>query len=896
MHKTVTKSKFLAFLAVIALFSAVIFAGGCGGSSSSNDKLTLSYDQDKDGLPDIFDEYPQSASKQRYQEAKEFETLAGVEGEKFAVSLPCRGSGTFEAAKDASGEASRYFLFKAEKGKRICVLFSAPEHNLTRAFSFVPDVTIYPYEPVPAPVEEPQDEQEEELELPENEPVTETEDDSAVETFDLIDNSIKYEVEEYGSGAFSALSFTPEKDGIYVMKVRRVDAGWKMEDGAEAVDCSFAFSIFEDKDGNGLDDVWKSDYTRDDFVDVLSRLQPFISGVGKDGTPEMREKIVIWTRDDGTEEMQTPEEAVTDYINALNEKVKTADGTNASSKSKPAMAKDIWLPYVLGFGRDNLGKGLNAVLGPRPTTGEEKVAIVSPPKFTKSETSSDPKLAFISRTPVEFVNTDSQVIKEVSNTVSTDIQTTVGKTPIKASGNFTWTNNTTFSENSTTFKITYTKLSQDYYDGEVQKLTGKVLEDWEKDQSSNKSAFRAKYGDYYLIGYQLGAQCVVTLNITASSREEIKTIEGDLKNIAFTSNNFKQTLKNTLKNTSVKYNCEVIGGGDILLPKDLSGSGKGTDGIGKVVDSIVDNVNAYIKGIQAQIEKKDLSQLAVMNCHFRHISTLPGMEKKFPITLMPASKEYFDKNQELYELLWTIQLRRNALEDVDTKIFPSTRRDPYVEKCDEFMKSINGISTEYNMINGIDKYLSDAKKLYKEVQTITDRYNFWCRLIALRRNWKYKNIWDDGAHGSMYYPDNKTVNEELTGAECTEIKGTKEHKGPWTNVLKYTGGIRSSLGGPHYNSPGWKSGNGSATVLPEDYRVIYVNLTHNPKHGQVYDNLWCDDQGYSFGGNKFWHHWVGWLFRRLEFEYTYLAYNMPYSKYPFEKATLDDVKPINKKM
>ena len=85
-------------------------------------------------------------------------------------------------------------------------------------------------------------------------------------------------------------------------------------------------------------------------------------------------------------------------------------------------------------------------------------------------------------------------------------------------------------------------------------------------------------------------------------------------------------------------------------------------------------------------------------------------------------------------------------------------------------------------------------------------------------------------------------------------------------------------------------------IMPEDYRVIYVNLTHNPKHGQVYDNLWCDEQGYSFGGNKFWHHWVGWLFRRLEFEYTYLAYNMPYSKYPFEKATLDDVKPINKKM
>ncbi len=38
MSRSDTKSKFLAFLAVFALFSAVIFAGGCGGSSSSSNE------------------------------------------------------------------------------------------------------------------------------------------------------------------------------------------------------------------------------------------------------------------------------------------------------------------------------------------------------------------------------------------------------------------------------------------------------------------------------------------------------------------------------------------------------------------------------------------------------------------------------------------------------------------------------------------------------------------------------------------------------------------------------------------------------------------------------------------------------------------------------------------
>ena len=45
--KTVTKSKFLAFFAVIALFSAVIFAGGCDGSSSSSNNEEEHYSEEE---------------------------------------------------------------------------------------------------------------------------------------------------------------------------------------------------------------------------------------------------------------------------------------------------------------------------------------------------------------------------------------------------------------------------------------------------------------------------------------------------------------------------------------------------------------------------------------------------------------------------------------------------------------------------------------------------------------------------------------------------------------------------------------------------------------------------------------------------------------------------------
>ena len=45
--KSVTKSKFLAFFAVIALFSAVIFAGGCDGSSSSSNNEEEHYSEEE---------------------------------------------------------------------------------------------------------------------------------------------------------------------------------------------------------------------------------------------------------------------------------------------------------------------------------------------------------------------------------------------------------------------------------------------------------------------------------------------------------------------------------------------------------------------------------------------------------------------------------------------------------------------------------------------------------------------------------------------------------------------------------------------------------------------------------------------------------------------------------
>ncbi|MDO4988067.1 MAG: hypothetical protein Q4E17_03420 [Synergistes sp.] len=323
MFDTVKRSKFFMFFVVVALLSAVVFTGGCNGSSSSSKDsgLKLAYDQDNDGVIDIFDDYPNDASKKLYPEISGFETLVGVDGENKAVALPCHYNGTFETSKDVSGETAKFFLFKAEKGKRVAVVFSSPNCRLEDAFlSFVPDVDIYPYEAV-EPFEDDRPDADE----------TESGDKQEAKGTDEKDNSVKYEVNRYASGAFTALSFVPEKSGIYVMKLRKVNAGW--ETGSDDVQCDVDFSIFLDADGNGLDDVWNDKYDIEDFADVLAVIQPFIISADK-GLPVLKDRIVMWKYvaasadasgdvsepiSGKTEEIQYLKDVVSEDIAALND-------------------------------------------------------------------------------------------------------------------------------------------------------------------------------------------------------------------------------------------------------------------------------------------------------------------------------------------------------------------------------------------------------------------------------------------------------------------------------------------------------------------------------------------------------------------------------------------------
>lgn len=853
MFKIITKSKFLAFLAVIALFSAVIFAGGCdGGSSSSGSKgIELAYDQDGDGVPDVFDDYPTEAGKSSYQKAAELDTLAGVDAEKLAVTLPCSGEGTFKAAECKAGEAVKYFLFKAEAGKPVCALFTSYT-PLSQALPFSADITVYPYEA-------------EDKTAPDEKEQEGTDDDEVIkadpsEIIPLEDTSLDCDIKEFGTDSIIAVSFTPEKSGIYVLAVRKADA-YGEEKQEETPDEKFGFVMFNDTDGNCLDDVWDTKYTPEDFIKVVSLLQPFMTGDLKDDKPIIGGEILKWEYDDGSKDYVTPEETVSSYLGQTVNSAANSNSVNllgaSNSNAASIMTSGLYdIPYINGFGMYDLGKGLNAVFGPRSTTGEKQAAEMTAPDKSKYQG------GFKSSTTMEFINTDTQLEKEVSNTSSVGVDTTIGKTALKASDKHSWANNTKFSENTTTLRIKYTRLSNEYLDGKDVKLTAAAEAALDKDKSADKAAFRREYGDYYLAGYQMGAQCVATLSITASSKQDITTIQNLLQasiGPVTLSNDFQNKLTKILQNTTITYKCYTVGGGDVSFPEIKEGKSL------EVVAAMISNVNEYMKSVNNE-------NMVVINCHFKHISTLTD---KFPAT-MPASREYFAKENRLYNLLWSMQARSNVLDSMDSSIFIPDERNKFKLKFSEFQSKINSIADESEMINNIDANLNEAQRRLNEMQTVIDRYYFWCKLMNQRKNWWWKDGFGD--YGYKTYPESPFVNADITN-------GYKRYTGSWHRGAYI---LRLVMWSPDESHRTEK-----ITNMGDAYRIVFASLQHGDhKFDTIWDKGWEEKNSLSFGGHTLFHYWKGGVWAGVDYDFEYIGAYMPYDKYPFVQSTLDDAKPM----
>ena len=83
---------------IIATIACLIISGGCGGggggsSSSIKNGVVLAYDTDKDGIPDIFDDFPNDASKSAYPYIEMNSKSAAGAGSVTTLSVPCTSDG-----------------------------------------------------------------------------------------------------------------------------------------------------------------------------------------------------------------------------------------------------------------------------------------------------------------------------------------------------------------------------------------------------------------------------------------------------------------------------------------------------------------------------------------------------------------------------------------------------------------------------------------------------------------------------------------------------------------------------------------------------------------------------------------------------------------------------------
>src|SRR5512140_1974549 len=121
------------FMLLVAISIVVISACSSGGGGNSSVRvLTLAYDTDKDGVPDIFDDYPDDAAGYAYTAYSENVDSTGY------FTAPSTFRGTIDSATSVNE-----FAVRVEGGTTYSLVFYNPQKLDTRAVTFVPDVAVY---------------------------------------------------------------------------------------------------------------------------------------------------------------------------------------------------------------------------------------------------------------------------------------------------------------------------------------------------------------------------------------------------------------------------------------------------------------------------------------------------------------------------------------------------------------------------------------------------------------------------------------------------------------------------------------------------------------------------------------------------------------------------------
>ncbi|MHB8910204.1 MAG: hypothetical protein ACYDAA_15135 [Syntrophales bacterium] len=237
MKRTPLRNGSFMLLIALSLVAAGCSSGGgsTGSPASPPQTLTLAYDTDKDGMPDVFDDYPDDAAGYGYTAYTENDPSVTY------FTAPCTFKGTLSAAS-----GTNYFAVRLEGGRTYSLVFYDPEKMNGRAVTFVPDVTV-----------------------------------STVS-----DQNLPLELSVAGDARVITLSFTPKETDIYYIALQSAltigqdTSYWYRFDLIEDAAKKGMGVLFKAADGSGYT------YTHEDIILLRSSLRPYVKEWANDGTPK----------------------------------------------------------------------------------------------------------------------------------------------------------------------------------------------------------------------------------------------------------------------------------------------------------------------------------------------------------------------------------------------------------------------------------------------------------------------------------------------------------------------------------------------------------------------------------------------------------------------------------
>ncbi|MHB8772725.1 MAG: hypothetical protein ACYC7J_17160 [Syntrophales bacterium] len=246
MKKALLKNGIFLLLIALSLVAAGCGSSGGGAAGTPQRTVTLAYDSDNDGVPDIFDDYPDDAAGYAY---------AAYDGSSDSIfSAPSTLRGTI-----GSADTINEFPVRVEAGRTYSLVFTNPRKLDTRAVTFTPDVAVYTGS----------------------------------------DEKLPLELSVVGNSHAIILSFTSNETGTHYITVRNAEAN------SEGATHTYRFDFIEDPAKQGMQVLFKAQplasggntlfdtaagggytYTLKDILFLRHELEPYIDETASDGSPK----------------------------------------------------------------------------------------------------------------------------------------------------------------------------------------------------------------------------------------------------------------------------------------------------------------------------------------------------------------------------------------------------------------------------------------------------------------------------------------------------------------------------------------------------------------------------------------------------------------------------------